>query len=121
MQRADCIRRTSTSAMGFAMNLTVRKTLFTLTAGFCILIGIIVNGEASTDDDAKSQKPPTTVAVADYASGAISGRVVNRDGAPIPNAEGEIQLFIAGDPISPALQDLLKLDIFRRTLACYDR
>ena len=110
MQGADCIRRTSTSAMRFAMNLTVRKTLFVLMAGLCVLIGLIGNGNA------KSQKPPTTVAVADYASGAISGRVMNRDGAPIPDAEVEIQLFIAGDPMSPALQDLLKLDIFRRAL-----
>lgn len=77
MQIVEQIRHTSASAMVIAKSLVVRKSLFSLTAGVCVLLLLTEGGETAVDGRTENATESLT----------FSGRVANNNGDPVVGAE----------------------------------
>lgn len=77
MQIVEQICHTSGSAMVIAKNLAVRKSLFSLTAGLCVLLLLTEGGDTAVDGRTENATESLT----------FSGRVANNNGDPVVGAE----------------------------------
>lgn len=77
MQVMEQIRHAPGWAMVIARSLAVRKSLFLLTAGFCVLL--LLNGDGETAEGGGTENATENL--------AFSGRVVNNNGDPVVGAE----------------------------------
>ena len=77
MQIMEQIRHAPGSAKVIARSVAVRKSLFSLTAGFCVLLLLIGNGETAEGGGTENATENL----------AFSGRVVNGSGDPVVGAE----------------------------------